>query len=157
MPLPGSYNSPLRKWGVSGTLSTSVWERSRRTRGQTRMGPLISCFMYDGWHVFEYLHVSEGDANREEKSERKFRELRFLCQQRLSVNSRAWCNSRAEPETPTAHIIHRSELHLHILTFSKSVIKSQLRIQLKMIPCSVRLDNQTFRMESSIFPSYHIH
>lgn len=28
------------------------------------MGPLISCFMYDGWHVFEYLHVSEGDANR---------------------------------------------------------------------------------------------
>lgn len=28
------------------------------------MGPLISCFMYDGWHAFEYLHVSEGDANR---------------------------------------------------------------------------------------------
>lgn len=28
------------------------------------MGPLISCFMYDGWHAFEYLHVSEVDANR---------------------------------------------------------------------------------------------
>lgn len=32
------------------------------------MGPLISCFMYDVWHVFEYLHVSEGDANREGKN-----------------------------------------------------------------------------------------
>lgn len=52
-------------------LSTSVWERSRRTRGQTRMGPLISCFMYDGWHVFEYLHVSEGDANRDRKKKRE--------------------------------------------------------------------------------------
>lgn len=28
------------------------------------MGPLILCFMYDGWHAFEYLHVSESDANR---------------------------------------------------------------------------------------------
>lgn len=28
------------------------------------MGPLISCFMYDEWPAFEYLHVSEGDANR---------------------------------------------------------------------------------------------
>ena len=52
---------------MSGALSTSVWEKSRRTGGQTRVGPLISCFMYDVWHVFEYLHVSEGDANREEK------------------------------------------------------------------------------------------
>lgn len=52
-------------------LSTSVWERSRRTRGQTRMGQLISCFMYDGWHVFEYLHVSEGDANRKEEKRRE--------------------------------------------------------------------------------------
>lgn len=42
------------------------------------MGPLISCIMYDVWHVFEYLHVSEGDANREEKRGRKFRELCFL-------------------------------------------------------------------------------
>lgn len=50
-------------------LSTSVWEKNRRTRGQTRVGPLISCFMYDVWHVFEYLHVSEGDANREEEGE----------------------------------------------------------------------------------------
>lgn len=33
------------------------------------MGPLISCFMYDVWHVFEYLHVSEGDANREGRIE----------------------------------------------------------------------------------------
>lgn len=48
-------------------LSTSVLEKSGSTRGQTRMGPLISCFMYDVWHVFEYLHVSEGDANREGK------------------------------------------------------------------------------------------
>ena len=58
---------------MSGTLSTSVWERSRRTRGQTRMGPLISCFMYDVWHVFEYLHVSEGDANRKKKREEVWR------------------------------------------------------------------------------------
>lgn len=35
------------------------------------MGPLISCFMYDVWHVFEYLHVSEGDANREGKKKRE--------------------------------------------------------------------------------------
>lgn len=48
---------------MSGASSTSVWVKSRRTRGQTRIGPLISCFMYDVWHVFEYLHVSEGDAN----------------------------------------------------------------------------------------------
>lgn len=68
-------------------LSTSVWERKRRTRGQTSMGPLISCIMYDEWHVFEYLHVSEGDANRKEKRSRKFRELGFLCQQRLNMNS----------------------------------------------------------------------
>lgn len=50
---------------MSAALSTSVWERGRRTRGQTSTGPLKSCFMYDVWHVFEYLHVSEGDANRE--------------------------------------------------------------------------------------------
>lgn len=40
------------------------------------------------------------------KRGRKFRELWFLCQQRLSVNSWAWCNSRAEPETPTVQIIY---------------------------------------------------
>lgn len=50
------------------------------------MGPLISCIMYDGWHAFEYLHVSEGDANREEKRGRKFTELpplstKTLCKQ----------------------------------------------------------------------------
>lgn len=28
------------------------------------MGPFVSCFMYDMWHVFEYLHMSEGDAER---------------------------------------------------------------------------------------------
>lgn len=67
------------------------------------------------------------------KRGRKFRELCFLCQQRLSVNSCAWCNPRANPETPTAHMIYWSELHLHILRFSKSVIKSQLRIQLTYV------------------------
>lgn len=38
------------------------------------MGPLISCFMYDEWPVFEYLHVFEGDANRGGKRG-SFREL----------------------------------------------------------------------------------
>lgn len=38
------------------------------------MGPLISCFMYDERRVFEYLHVSEGDANREGRR-REFGEL----------------------------------------------------------------------------------
>lgn len=101
LPLPGSYNSPLRKWGVSGALSTSVWERSRRTRGQTRMGPLISCIMYDVWHVFEYLHVSEGDANREEKRGRKFRELCFLlstktvCKQLSMMQFQSWTSNSA--------------------------------------------------------------
>lgn len=55
-------------------LSTSVWERSRRTRGQTRTGPLLSCFMYDEWRTLEYLRMSEGDANGEGKGG-KFREL----------------------------------------------------------------------------------
>lgn len=132
MPLPGSCNSPLRKWGVSGALSRSVWERGKSTRGQTRMRPLTSCFMYGVWHVFEYLHLSEGDANREENRGKKFRELCFLCQQRLSVNSWTWCNTRADPVRPTMHIIYWSELRLHILNFSKTVIKSLLTIQLIM-------------------------
>lgn len=38
------------------------------------MGPLRSCFMYDEWPALGYLHVSEGDANREGKGG-KFREL----------------------------------------------------------------------------------
>lgn len=57
------------------------------TRGQTRMGPLISCFMYDVWHAFEYLHVSEGDANKEEKKRKEVQRSAFplstksLCKQ----------------------------------------------------------------------------
>lgn len=44
------------------------------------MGPLISCFMYDGWHAFEYLHVSEGDANRCGGGERELAEVGHLCE-----------------------------------------------------------------------------
>lgn len=166
MPLPGSYNSPLRKWGVSGALSTSVWERSRRTRGQTRMGPLITCFMYDVWHVFEYLHVSEGDANREEKRGRKFRELCFLCQQRLSVNSCGWCNSRAEPVTPTVHIVYWSEWFAYIKVFKISdqvPICYSVMFQ-KLIFTRSDLINRVSDIflhfvalgHESMFPSYHI-
>lgn len=34
-----------------------------------------------------------------EKTGKKFRQLCFLCRQRVSINSSAWCNSRVEPVT----------------------------------------------------------
>lgn len=135
LPLPGSYNSPLRKWGVSGALSTSVWERSRRTRGQTRMGPLISCIMYDVWHVFEYLHVSEGDANRGEKRGRKFRELCFLlstktvCKQSSMMQFQSWTGNSAY------HLLIRVP-HAYIKKISDQVPAHHLMV--------LRLDKQIF-------------
>lgn len=116
VPRPGSHNSLLRKWGVSRAFSTSLWVRSRRTRGQTRSGPLTSCFMHDERHVLEYLHVSEGDANRVKIKNRR----KKSSENSASLSTKTLCKqlsmmqyfSRAS--NTNEHSIHRLELNLHM-------------------------------------------
>lgn len=92
-PLPGSHNSPLRKWGVSGALSTSLRVRSRRIRGQTSRGPLyhvlcMTCGMclniYMCLKVMQIVRKTRGRSSENSAS---------FCQQSLWVNSVMQCRS----------------------------------------------------------------